>query len=352
MSYDPAYDYSASSRTSLSSGCGHIKRDIEDKVVSFDTSACFPWLLTREHIYTFLLLSTLIISHVTSLIHCAMKMSLADFSSHSSWRSRSEKLFLYFPWLDTAHREWAKTWENHCKGDPIGVMHVIFNCFGKERKYARREHPKRDDNTIWWMLSSISCALLKQWYFQHHFTHSSRMPAHEYPQKDTLTVWALLFIALATHDTDMGCIMVENSWSRFPGLIQCQLQFEYVCENDVLNLTTERNDTPVKGIFAFIGRPRGCDCCQCHACQHKAMIKLVCVVILRPFEKEMTDICNSPYSLTEPLKLASHRGSNFWTSFSDVNTCVSHFHFQLAWAVDHRGKRDRPLIWCFFWGTC
>lgn len=47
----------------------------------------------------------------------------------------------------------------------------------------------------------------------------------------------------------------------------------------VLSQSTEQHDTLMKGVFAFTGCPSGCDFKRCHACQHKAIIKLVCVVI-------------------------------------------------------------------------
>ena len=85
----------------------------------------------------------------------------------------------------------------------------------------------------------------------------------------------------------------------------------------------------------------------CHACQLKAMIMLVWVVISNIKKTNMTDIGDSTYSLNDPLKFASCRGSNFWTSLSDVNTCVLHFHFQLAWAVAHQSYKDTYDV--FLW---
>lgn len=67
--------------------------------------------------------------------------------------------------------------------------------------------------------------LLKRRYFQLRFTHEHEITQAAdasawMPTKDTLAVGVLLFTALAPHDRDTGYVMVENSWSWFPGLIQ------------------------------------------------------------------------------------------------------------------------------------
>lgn len=52
----------------------------------------------------------------------------------------------------------------------------------------------------------------------------------------------------------------------------------------VLSQSTEQHDPLMSGVFAFTGCPSGCDFKRCHACQHKAMIKQVRVVIGNIFE--------------------------------------------------------------------
>lgn len=137
--------------------------------------------------------------------------------------------------------------------------------------------------------------ILKQCYFQLHFTHKHEITWLTYasawmPTKDTLAVWVLLFTALAPHDRDMGYVMVENSWSWFPEIIWTKYKVsasiwvftwkwrgEFICwcwvrvQNSMIRSW--------EGFFAFPGCASGCDFKRCHACQHKAMIKLVGVVI-------------------------------------------------------------------------
>ena len=68
---------------SLSSVCGHIKRVILAKLVSFDASACFPWLFDKEHIYTFCYSAlTRRQIKISETLYCTMMISLADVFSH------------------------------------------------------------------------------------------------------------------------------------------------------------------------------------------------------------------------------------------------------------------------------
>lgn len=224
------------------------------------------------------------------------------FFSHFSWGGLAERLSLYFPWLGTACWEWAKMvacWARDCiDADRHSMIYKYLFLNSREKgrkKWERRAHTRWQKHG-WWNYSTcatVSCIFLS--YFQLHFTHKHEITQRSYasawmPTKDTLAVWVLLFTALATHDRDMGYIMVENSWSWFPGLIRTKYkvsasiwaftwkwkgEFSHWCWIRV----QKQHDTLMKGVFAFTGCPSGCDFKRCHACQHKAMIKLLRVVI-------------------------------------------------------------------------
>lgn len=169
--------------------CDHIKWDFQAKS-SCDTSACFPWLRTREHIYTFCS-STL--REITQ--HNIAQVTLhhnnkprGRFPSHLSWGWLAYRLFLYFPWLGLRMRQnmvvicWKRdlwTWSDRRNIKYASIFQPIeINKKGQSLQVDRT----MNDNTIWFM-PYIKAMILSALFYTQDWNHKTHMPAHKCPQK-------------------------------------------------------------------------------------------------------------------------------------------------------------------------